>query len=60
MLALLEHSRTTNITRLFSHVSKTAKPFFERFGFDVIKEQQVNVRGEVLTNYLMERVMPTR
>ncbi|ODB34651.1 acetyltransferase [Pseudoalteromonas sp. BMB] len=58
MLALLEHSKITNTTRLFSHVSKTAKPFFEHFGFQVIKEQQVKVRGEVLTNYLMEKDMP--
>ncbi|PCK29830.1 GNAT family N-acetyltransferase [Pseudoalteromonas piscicida] len=60
MLALLAQSKTRNTTRLFSHVSKTAKPFFEHFGFQVVKEQQVNVRGETLTNYLMERVMPTR
>lgn len=43
--------------RFHSHVSITARPFFERFGFYVVKEQQVEIRGEILTNYVMERLV---
>ncbi|SBS37455.1 putative N-acetyltransferase YafP [Marinomonas spartinae] len=43
------------IPRLYSHVSITAKPFFERFGFSVESKQAVELRGQVLTNYQMER-----
>ncbi|MGL5364343.1 MAG: GNAT family N-acetyltransferase, partial [Plesiomonas shigelloides] len=39
----------------YSHVSITAKPFFERFGFRVVKKQQVAINGQVLTNFLMEK-----
>lgn len=41
--------------RLYSEVSHTAKPFFESFGFKVLKVQEVNIRGAVLTNNFMER-----
>lgn len=57
--ALMQHiftqAKSQDITRLYSHVSITARPFFERFGFNVIKEQQVAVRGQILTNFVMER-----
>lgn len=35
--------------------SITAKPFFERQGFVVVREQSVEVRGERFINYLMVR-----
>ncbi|MFP3335411.1 GNAT family N-acetyltransferase, partial [Pseudomonas sp. SIMBA_064] len=38
-------SRQKGKTRLTADVSKTAKPFFERVGFKVLKEQTVNVKG---------------
>lgn len=38
-----------------THASITAKPFFEKRGYAVIKEQQVERRGVWLTNYLMEK-----
>ncbi|QUX95770.1 GNAT family N-acetyltransferase [Marinomonas sp. CT5] len=44
-----------NIARIYSHVSLTAKPFFERFGFRVVSEQNVKVRGEALINFEMEK-----
>ncbi|MGJ8670072.1 MAG: GNAT family N-acetyltransferase [Oceanococcus sp.] len=43
------------LSRLESHVSITARPFFEVFGFVVLRKQQVEMRGEGLTNYVMER-----
>ncbi|MDR3026242.1 GNAT family N-acetyltransferase [Chryseobacterium sp.] len=47
----LEHD-TKQIT---ADVSKTARPFFEKMGFHVIKEQIVHVRGIALTNYKMTK-----
>lgn len=38
-----------------THASVTAKPFFEKRGYAVIKEQQVERQGVWLTNYLMEK-----
>jgi len=43
------------IPRLYSHVSITAKPFFERFGFSIESEQTVEIRGEALSNFNMVR-----
>ena len=44
------------VTRFFSEVSITAKPFYEHFGFTVVNEQEVDMRGVTLTNYVMEKV----
>lgn len=53
---ILTTAKKSGIKRLYSHVSITAKPFFEHFGFKVIKAQQVNVNGIELTNYVMELI----
>lgn len=55
MKALFEKGQAEGISRLYSHVSITAKPFFEYFGFTAIKKQSVEVRGQVLTNFVMEK-----
>lgn len=36
-----------------THASITAKPFFQKRGYKVIKEQQVERRGILLTNFVM-------
>lgn len=36
-----------------THASITARPFFERRGYEVVKEQQVERKGIFLTNYVM-------
>lgn len=38
-----------------THASITAKPFFEKRGYHVIKEQQVERFGQKLTNYVMKK-----
>lgn len=43
--------------RLYSHVSITAKPFFEHFAFKTIKEQRVEVRGQRLKNFIVEKYL---
>ena len=54
---LLQEASTLTLSRLYSHVSLTAKPFFEKYGFRKMKEQQVEVRGEQLTNFVMEKLL---
>lgn len=39
--------------QLTADVSKTARPFFEKSGFRILKEQTVNVKGIDLINYKM-------
>ncbi|MGG6265152.1 GNAT family N-acetyltransferase [Leptolyngbya sp. AN03gr2] len=48
-------ARELNVDRLFTEVSITAKPFFQKLGFAMITEQEVFCRGEMLTNYQMEK-----
>ncbi len=55
MLGLFEAGKAKGVTRFYSHVSITAKPFFAHFGFDVVKAQEVEIRGQVLSNYIMEK-----
>ena len=38
-----------------AHVSLTARPFFERRGYRVVKEQQVERKGVLLTNFVMKK-----
>ncbi len=37
------------------HASITARPFFEKRGYRVIKEQKVERHGVLLTNFVMEK-----
>ena len=56
---LMEHvlrmGELQGITRFYSEVSITARPFYERFGFNVIQEQTIEVRGQNLCNFVMEK-----
>nr|WP_252735270.1 GNAT family N-acetyltransferase [Vibrio splendidus] len=62
--ALMEHvftvGRVRGVSRYFSEVSITAKPFYEHIGFKVVNEQEVEMRGVKLTNYVMEKVVEDR
>ena len=46
--------------RITTHASITARPFFERRGFRLVREQTVRRRGVALTNFAMERDLPGR
>lgn len=50
----LEQTAPGNIT---THASITARPFFEKRGYKIIKEQQVERQGIFLTNFIMEKEM---
>lgn len=41
------------VKSIITDASITAKPFFENKGYKVIKEQQVELRGQVFTNFKM-------
>lgn len=47
--------RRFNVRKITTHASITAKPFFIRRGYKVIKERRVVRAGVALTNYLMEK-----
>lgn len=55
MNTVFEIAKENGIKRIFVEVSITAKPFFEKQGFITIKEQQVDLRGTMFTNYQMEK-----
>ena len=42
-----------------THASITARPFFEKQGYRVIREQQVERKGLRLTNFVMEKTLKT-
>lgn len=37
------------------HASQTARPFFEKRDYHVLRSQRVERRGQHLTNYVMEK-----
>lgn len=51
----LEQNTVKN--KIITHASITAKPFFEKRGYKVIKEQQVERKGVFLINYIMEKII---
>ncbi len=57
LAAVVAEARRVGLTRLYSEVSITARPFFEKQGFVVLAEQVVNCRGVELVNYRMERLL---
>lgn len=62
--ALMEHVLSVadrkGIQRLYSHVSITARTFYQHFGFILVKEQQVEVSGQWLKNFVMQRISEQR
>jgi putative acetyltransferase len=62
--ALMNHlhlnARERHIDQLRADVSLTAQPFFERYGFTIVRRQQVEVRGVKLDNAVMAKVLQQR
>lgn len=50
-----ELEQAVNAEKIVTHASITAKPFFEKRGYRRVKEQEVERRGILLTNYIMEK-----
>lgn len=56
MYTFIEQEATLRKEKILaSDVSKTARSFFEKMGFKVIREQTVNLKGIDITNYKMEK-----
>lgn len=55
MTHVIKQAEAKGLDRIYSEVSITARPFYEHVGFTVVNEQQIEVRGAKLTNYVMER-----
>lgn len=52
-----KYAQNNNISRITVAASITAKPFFEKHGYIVLKQQKVERNGQVLTNYFMEKYL---
>ncbi|MBN1052467.1 GNAT family N-acetyltransferase [Clostridium botulinum] len=50
-----ELEKKVNTERFITHTSITARSFFEKRGYRVLKEQQVEREGVILLNYVMEK-----
>ncbi len=48
-------AREQALPRIFTKASITARPFFEPSGFRVITAQRVEIPGQTLRNFLMEK-----
>lgn len=57
MNCVLERAKQHGLKRCYSHVSITARAFYERFGFQVAEVKNVEIRGQHLKNFVMEKWM---
>lgn len=55
LMELEQRARRSGSTRLYSNVSITARPLFERHGFRVDAEQRPVVEGVAMTNFRMSK-----
>lgn len=55
--ALEQRAAEKGFERITAHVSITARPFFEKRGWKVVREQQVERSGVFLTNFVMEKAL---
>ena len=53
--AVEREARGLGLGRIFTEASITARPFFERRGFRVVREQTVRPRGVPMRNFAMEK-----
>jgi len=52
-----EEARDLGLRRLTTEASLTARPVFERYGFAVVARQEVEIRGQTLTNFRMTKAL---
>jgi len=55
MAHIFDLGSNKKINAYFSQVSISAKPFFEHFGFKLVKQQSVEVKDQQLTNFHMQK-----
>jgi len=58
--ALMNHvlalGNSRGVARYYSEVSITARPFYEHLGFSVVQEKVVDLSGQKLRYFLMEKI----
>jgi putative acetyltransferase len=52
---LLKEAASRGISEMTSDVSRTAQPFYEKFGFAIVEQRSPVIRGVVVPNALMSR-----
>jgi putative acetyltransferase len=57
MKKIFAEAASLGIPLLTSNVSRTAQPFFQRFGFAIVEKRNPEIRGVVVPNALMCREM---
>lgn len=55
-----DEAAARGIAGLYSHVSLTAQPFFEHYGFALVERRMPVVRGVALANALMRARVPAK
>lgn len=58
MRRIHEETAALALHELTSNVSRSAEPFFFRFGFDVVERREPVVRGVAIPNALMRKGLP--
>lgn len=53
--AICDQLEQTAKGKVYTHASITAKPFFEKRGYKVIKKQEIKKQNIVLINFIMEK-----
>ena len=55
--ALEQQARAAGHRKMVTHASITARPFFQGRGYRVVRRQQVERHGVLLTNFVMEKAL---
>lgn len=55
--SLEAYANSIGLKIISTQASITARPFFEKRGYIIIKKQQVERKGQFLTNYVMEKAL---
>ncbi|MBB3657086.1 putative acetyltransferase [Rhizobium sp. BK650] len=55
-----EEAQLSEMEGIYTHASLTARPFFEHKGFQVLRRQTVERRGQRLYNFVMEKFYQRR
>jgi putative acetyltransferase len=50
-----ELAKNMKVYKLYTESSVTAKPFFEKHNFVMVRKNEVNRLGRILVNYTMEK-----
>lgn len=53
--AICDQLEQAVLGKIVTHASITARPFFEKRGYRVVREQQIEREGVFLTNFVMEK-----